>query len=60
MNEKVLNVLEYNKIIKMLEEKATSPLGKELALSLKPGCNLSEIDKAQEETAAAFSRIISK
>ena len=60
MNEKVLNVLEYNNIIKMLEEKATSPLGKELALSLKPGCNLSEIDKAQEETAAAFSRIISK
>ena len=60
MNEKVLNVLEYNKIIKMLEDKATSPLGKELALSLKPGCDLDKINQAQEETAAAFSRIISK
>ena len=60
MNEKVLNVLEYNKIIKMLEDKATSPLGKELALSLKPGCDLEKINRAQEETAAAFSRIISR
>lgn len=60
MNEKVLQVLEYNKIIEMLESKASSPLGKELAKGLKPGCDLAEINKAQEETAAAFSRIISK
>ena len=37
MNSKVLQVLEYNKIIGMLEEKASSPLGKALAVSLKPG-----------------------
>ncbi len=60
MNEKVLQVLEYNKIIGMLENKATSPLGKALALSLKPGSDLEEINKAQEETAAAFSRIVKK
>ena len=60
MNEKVLQVLEYNKIIKMLEDKATSPLGKECARLLKPGCDLAEIEKAQEETAAAFSRIVKK
>ena len=60
MNEKVLQVLEYNKIIQMLENKASSPLGKELALNLKPSCDLDEINKAQEETAAAFSRIIAK
>ena len=60
MNEKVLQVLEYNKIIAMLESKATSPLGKALALSLKPGCDLAEINKAQEETASAFSRIVKK
>ncbi len=60
MNEKVLQVLEYNKIIQMLENKASSPLGKEKALALKPETNLSEIEKAQEETAAAFSRIIKK
>ena len=60
MNEKVLQVLEYNKIIAMLENKATSPLGKAMALSLKPGGDLEEINKAQEETAAAFSRIVKK
>lgn len=60
MNGKVLQVLEYNKIIAMLENKATSPLGKALALSLKPGCDLAEINRAQEETAAAFSRIVKK
>ena len=60
MNEKVLQVLEYNKIIAMLENKATSPLGKAMALSLKPGGDLEEINKAQEETAAAFYRIVKK
>ena len=60
MNEKVLQVLEYNKIIQMLGEKATSPLGRELALQLKPDCELMNINQAQEETAAAFSRIIAK
>ena len=60
MNEKVLQVLEYNKIIQMLENKASSPLGKELALALKPSCDLDEINRAQEETAAAFSRIVTK
>ena len=60
MNEKVLQVLEYNKIIQMLADKATSPLGKEIALQLKPDCELPNINQAQEETAAAFSRIIAK
>lgn len=60
MNEKVLQVLEYNKIIEMLENKASSPLGKERALALKPSCDLTEINRAQAETAAAFSRIVKK
>lgn len=60
MNEKVLQVLEYNKIIQMLENKASSPLGKERALSLKPSCDLAKINQAQKETAAAFSRIVKK
>ena len=60
MNEKVLQVLEYNKIIQMLENKASSPLGKEMALALKPSCDLDEINRAQEETTAAFSRIVTK
>ena len=60
MNEKVLQVLEYNKIIQMLENKASSPLGKEMALALKPSCDLDGINRAQEETTAAFSRIVTK
>ncbi len=60
MNEKVLQVLEYNKIIEMLENKASSPLGKAFAQALKPSCDLGEINKAQEETAAAFSRIVAQ
>ncbi len=60
MNDKVLQVLEYTKIIQMLEEAATSPMGKERARALKPMTNLQEICEAQEETKAAFSRIVKK
>lgn len=60
MNEKVLKVLEYNKIIDMLEKKASSPPGKEKARMLKPMCGMEDIKKAQKETAAAYSRIIKK
>ncbi len=60
MNEKVLQVLEYNKIIQMLENKASSPLGKERVRALKPDTNLSKIERAQEETEAAFDRIVKR
>ena len=36
MNEKVLRVLEYHKIIARLTEKATSEPGKKLASALLP------------------------
>lgn len=60
MNEKVLQVLEYNKIIAMLENKAGSALGKECCRNLQPKTKLEEIEKEQEETAAAFTRVIKK
>lgn len=60
MNEKVLQVLEYNKVIAMLEDKAGSPLGKERCRNLQPRIKLEDIVREQEETAAAFSRIVKK
>ena len=36
MNAKVLRVLEYDKVIRMLEEKASSAPGRELCRSLAP------------------------
>ena len=47
MNQKVLTVLEYNKIIDMLVAKATSPLGREKAGKLKPMDDIKEIRAAQ-------------
>lgn len=60
MNEKVLRVLEYNKIIDLLSGQATSELGRKVCLALTPSCDLEEINKAQEETKDALSRIFKK
>ena len=60
MNEKVLRVLEYNKIIDMLTDRATSDPGRDFCKALIPSCNLEEINRAQEETKDALSRIFKK
>ena len=60
MNQKVLTVLEYNKIIDMLVAKATSPLGREKAGKLKPMDDIKEIREAQAETRDALSRLFKK
>ncbi len=60
MNEKVLRVLEYHKIISQLTEKATSEPGKKLAAALLPMTDLDEIQKAQTQTADALSRLFGK
>lgn len=60
MNEKVLRVLEYDKIIRMLENKATSDPGRELCRSLVPITDLTAIEQAQTETADALTRIFQK
>lgn len=57
MNEKVLNTLEYNKIIGQLAEFADSEPGKQVCLSLVPGTDLEEIRTAQAETRDALSRL---
>lgn len=60
MNQRVLTVLEYNKIIERLVSMASSPLGKEKAEKLQPSSNLDEIEKMQQATADALSRLFKK
>ena len=60
MNKKTLSKLEYNKIIELLAESASCPGGERKCRNLKPSTNLDEIETAQEQTAAAFTRIIKK
>ena len=60
MNQKTLVKLEYNKIIDMLTGHASSPAGKERCRKLKPMTSPGDIQAAQEQTAAAFTRIVKK
>lgn len=60
MNQKTLIKLEYNKIIEMLTGHASSPAGKERCRKLKPMTSPGDIQAAQEQTAAAFTRIVKK
>lgn len=60
MNEKSLKVLEYYKIIDILEGFAASPLAKEYCRNLKPFDNIDEINEALTHTTDAVNRIIRK
>lgn len=60
MNKKVLYTLEYNRITEQLAEHASSGWAKEHCLHLKPMTDQAAIEHAQEETAAALSRIYRK
>ncbi|MFC7061585.1 endonuclease MutS2 [Halobacillus seohaensis] len=53
MNQRILDVLEYNKIIDQLIDQTASSLGKEKALALKPSTQLSEVVRWQNETDEA-------
>ena len=59
MNEKVLNTLEYTKIINLLAEKASSEPGRAMCRELKPQTDLSAIKQSQQETADALSMLFS-
>jgi len=60
MNTKVLHTLEYDKIIQLLIDKATSNPGRELCRKLIPSTDLSAIEKAQQETSDALSMLLTK
>lgn len=60
MNSKVLRVLEYNKIINLLTDKATSAPGRKLCQELEPMTDIGQIRYAQTETSDALSRLFKK
>lgn len=57
MNDKSLEILEYNKITDLLSSFASSSSGKILCSALKPMTNKSDIIQAQNETRDANNRI---
>ena len=57
MNEKVLQTLEYDKIIEMAVSEASSFAAKRAVKNLVPLGDLEEIEKLQDETASALMRI---
>ena len=56
MNERSLRVLEYPKIVNMLEKKCTSFLGKEKAKKLRPISCPDIIKQLQQETGEEIGR----
>ena len=58
MNEKVLRILEFDKLTHILAEFAGSEPAKKICLSLRPSSNIEWIAHAQEETSAALSRLM--
>lgn len=53
MNQRILHVLEFKKIIEQLNEQAASSLGKEKTAALKPSSDLEEVRHLQLETDEA-------
>lgn len=60
MNQKTLIKLEFDKIISRLEEEAGSFRGRQLCRRLKPMTDPEKINTYQEQTAAAYTRIVQK
>ena len=60
MNEKVLRVLEYDKIVEKLIERASSALGKGLAGDLRPYTDIDQVNNSQKETTDAVNCILRK
>lgn len=60
MNKKSLRVLEYNKIVDMLSEKAESSLGRGMIEKLMPSVSIDEITYAQNETEETINLMIKR
>ena len=50
MNKKAYKALEYYKIIDLLTDKASSPMGKDLCRKLTPSTDIEEIRSMQLQT----------
>ncbi|WP_337019940.1 endonuclease MutS2 [Oceanobacillus massiliensis] len=55
MNERILRVLEFKKIIEQLNSQAATSLGKDQVSQLKPSTDLAEVIQLQQETDEAAS-----
>ncbi len=60
MTDRVLRILEYDKVITMLENKASSAPGKEKCRKLRPMTNMKRINQEQLETADALTMLFEK
>ena len=60
MNKKTLTKLEFYKITELLTEEASTPGGQRKCRNLKPSTDPDVIETMQEQTAAAFTRIVKK
>lgn len=60
MDKKVLKILEFNKIVDRLVDKASSDPGRALCRAIDPMVELRAIEKAQQETEEALGMLISK
>ena len=57
MNKRSLRILEFNKILAMVNEHATSPMAKRRIDRMKPQRDIDVIRKLQEETNDALNRL---
>lgn len=57
MDERTLRVLEFDKVLKALEERCTVELSKELVRSLLPSASVEEVRRRQKETSDAKRRL---
>ncbi|MGQ9463440.1 MAG: endonuclease MutS2 [Candidatus Fervidibacter sp.] len=57
MDERTLRVLEFDKVLKALEERCATELAKELVNSLLPSANTEEVSRRQKETTDARRRL---
>lgn len=60
MNKRALRILEYDKIITLLTEHASSPLGKKRCAELQPDTDPVGIEEAQTNTADAVGHLLRK
>ncbi len=60
MNKKVCHTLEFDKIVEMLVNEASSDPGRELCRVISPMTDRDEIEQAQQETYDALGMLISR
>lgn len=58
--QKAYKALEYYKIIDLLTDKASSPMGKDLCRKLTPSTDIEEIRAMQLQTHDALARLFKK